>query len=380
MTFTTNGHKPTATIEQASDAPTPATSHQNLPDAQNPQKRRAHHNKWVSVSITIDAGARFVKTLVGGQFSHFPSVYRIADDTLPLNLLGCFTWNASHYAVGAVADMVEGQMERASNANKIDKIHLWVLGALTHNTKLLSELQASKKRLKEPVRLKLDITMLTLSSALQQQIRASLEAIDSFTWEGQEFKVAIDSLKILPEGYGSAVTISAQNPDVQRFHILDLGGGTLTLTEYQASHGRPAPIVQKIANGGGISSIITSIQIGLSKSDKSGARIIPELIQESLKASTEKECIYLFGNKPKNIASSVKSAMDDWLADNPQCQNILSFALAALLRDEHLYLTGGGFACLIVKAWVAQWLSKGCGERGHIEVLPDCYKINLTGC
>lgn len=381
MEIITNGHKPEATIELTNDVPLETLPIIEPETVQKEKKKRTqHHNKWADIDLTIDAGARFVKCLVNNQFHHFPSTYRIADGALPLMLFGCFQWNGENYATGATAEMVEGQLERASNANKIDRIHIWVLAALTHNTGLLAELRDSKKRQKEPIRIRLELTMLTLSSALQSEIRALLEAIDSFVWEGQEFKVAIKNLKILPEGYGSALFACKNKPELQRFHVLDLGGGTLTLTEYlQSSPGKPAPVLQRIANGGGISSIITSVQIGLSKSDRSGARILPELIQESLRASTDKECFYLFGNRPKNIASSIKSALDDWLSDNPQCFNLLSFALSALLRNEAVFLTGGGFGCQIVTTWVINWLSKGSAGKGHLEVLPDSYKINLLG-
>ena len=376
----TNGHKPDAIIVEANTVSEIQQPEAQLETAKKPKQRRQHHNAWTDVNITLDAGARFVKSLVNGLFCHFPSTYRVTESALPLMLMGCFGWNGSNYACGYTAQMVEGSLERASNANKIDKIHIWVLAALTHNTGLLAELKASRKRKNEPARLRLNITMLTLSSALESQIRASLDAIDSFVWEGQEFKVSIKNLTILPEGYGSAVTIARHHPNLFRFHVLDLGGGTLTLTEYiQSAPLRPAPVIQHIANGGGISGVITSVHITLSKSDKSGARIIPDLIQEALRASTDKECMYLFGNKPKNIATSVKSAMDDWLSDNPQVFNILSYALAALLRGEYLYLAGGGFCCQIVAAWLTSWLIKGAAGNGNVEVLPDAYKINLMG-
>ncbi|HAG80475.1 MAG TPA: hypothetical protein DCL61_04715, partial [Cyanobacteria bacterium UBA12227] len=140
----------------------------------------------------------------------------------------------------------------------------------------------------------------------------------------------------------------------------------------------PCPTAPLVANGGGVASIIESIHIGLSKSDKSGVRIIPDLIQEALKSSSSKSIDYLYGNKPKNIYKSVVSALSDWVEESPQVKRILTYTLAALLRKEAVFLTGGGFAAEVIYEWVSSYLLKNV-PNATLERLENSHEINVTG-
>jgi hypothetical protein len=344
---------------------------------------RQSFNSVTDVEVNIDAGARFVKATINGSFAHFPSVYRVVDEALPKNIPGCFTLDGVNYAAGKSAQFTEGELVTAANNNKIEKIHIWVLSALAHDRKLLKSLQDTKRRKSEPARIRLNIRMLSLSSALESEIKGALNQIEKFTWEGYDYLLQLGGWELQPEGYGAAIAVSSKYPELDQFHLLDMGGGTLTLTQYSvikydSGINEPCPSAPLVANGGGIASIIESIHIGLSKSDKSGVKIIPDLIQESLKSSSAKSVEYLYGNKPKNIYKSVNSALGDWVEENPQVKRILTYSLAALLRKEAVFLTGGGFASEVVHEWVSSYLLKNV-PNATLERLENSHEINVTG-
>lgn len=348
-----------------------------------PKKTRESRNKVTDIEVNLDAGARFVKATINGNFVHFPSVYRVVDEALPKNIPGCFTHNGVNYAAGQSAQFCEGEIVTAGNNNKIDKIAIWVLSALAHDRKLLKQLAEDKRRKNEPVRIRLNIRMLTLSSALETDIKKALSSIERFTWEGLEYLIQLGQSELLPEGFGSAISVTQKYPELDRFWLLDLGGGTLTATFYSVvKHNsgvvEPCPTAPLVANGGGVASIIESIHIGLSRSDKSGVRIIPDLIQEALKSSSNKSVDYLYGNRPKNIYKSVASAMSDWVEENPQVKRILTYTLAALLRKESVFLTGGGFASEVIYEWVSSYLLKNI-PNAALERLENSHEINVTG-
>lgn len=353
-------------------------------DAKIPRKSpRKSRNTVIDVEVNIDAGARFVKATINGSFVHFPSVYRIVDEALPKNIPGCFTLDGINYAAGKSAQFAEGELITASNNNKIEKIHIWVLSALAHDRKLLKSLQDTKGRKSEPARIRLNIRMLSLSTALESDIKEALNQIEKFTWEGYDYLLQLGGWEMQPEGYGAAIAASSKYPELNQFHLLDMGGGTLTLSQYSvikydSGLNEPCPSAPLVANGGGIASIIESIHIGLSKSDKSGVKIIPDLIQESLKSSSSKSVEYLYGNKPKNIYKSVASALGDWVEENPQVKRILTYSLAALLRKEAVFLTGGGFASEVVHEWVSSYLLKNV-PNATLERLENSHEINVTG-
>jgi hypothetical protein len=348
-----------------------------------PKKARQTYNKVIDVNIDIDAGARYVKASINGSFVHFPSIYRLVDEALPKNIPGCFTLDGINYAAGKSASFTEGELVTAGDNKKIEKIHIWVLSALAHDRKLLKSIQSQKSRKSQPASLRLNIRMLSLSSALESDIKSALESIERFTWEGQDYLIQLGGWELQPEGYGAAIEVCSKNLDLDFFHLLDMGGGTLTLTSYSvikfdSGINEPSPSAPMVANGGGIAGIIEAIHIGLSKSDKSGVRILPDLIQEALKASSDKECNYLFGNKPKNIIKSVNSALSDWVEESPQVKRILVYTLAALLRNEPVFLTGGGFGATVIYNWVSNYLSKNV-PNARLERLEKPHQVNVTG-
>lgn len=366
-----------ATLEnlEATIAPDP------VPD--KPKKPRQTYNKVIDVNIDIDAGARYVKASINGSFVHFPSVYRLVDEALPKNIPGCFTLDGINYAAGKSASFTEGELVTASDNKKIEKIHIWVLSALAHDRKLLKSIQSQKSRKSQPASLRLNVRMLSLSSALESDIKQALESVERFTWEGYDYLIQLGGWELQPEGYGAAIEVCLKNPDLDFFHLLDMGGGTLTLTNYSVIKfdngiNEPSPSAPMVANGGGIAGIIEAIHIGLSKSDKSGVRIVPDLIQEALKSSTEKSVDYLFGNKPKNIIKSVNSALSDWVEESPQVKRILVYTLAALLRNEPVFLTGGGFGATVIYNWVSNYLSKNV-PNSRLEKLENPHQVNVTG-
>ena len=126
-------------------------------------------------------------------------------------MAGCFRYKGKNYVVGRGCDAVLGELVEAQKDNKIKKLDIWFLGALTSDPDFLDELLEDKRnRYKsKPIRLGIDIKLLSLSSNKQGDITKILKGIETFVYRGREFTIEfknLDSEFIYSEGYGAALT------------------------------------------------------------------------------------------------------------------------------------------------------------------------------
>jgi len=351
-------------------------------------KPRESKNPLIDCSLILDAGSKRIKFLLNGYESTVESVYKEIKGDLPSGMSGCFHYKKKNYVVGRGCESVLGELVEAQKDNKIKKLDVWVLGALTSDADFLDDILEDKRsRYKtKPIRLSVDIKLLSLSSNRQGDISKILSGIEGFNYRGREFTIEFKNLKsefIYSEGYGAALSARNSLPDgITNFAILDLGGGTLTLTSYGIGRRLPKVLSRSVASGGGMQNLASQVFVSLNKTDIGGETKSLNSIFEALKAcKRENEGFlvpYRVGGRTENIAESVVDGLSNWIADNPSIADILTKSSQILVSGGAIYCTGGGFGSAIIASKVTEIITAGVGN-GTCEVLENPHIINVSG-
>jgi len=351
-------------------------------------KPRDIKNPLIDCSIILDAGSKRIKFLLNGYESTIESVYKEIKGDLPSGMSGCFQYKKKNYVVGRGCESVLGELVEAQKDNKIKKLDVWVLGALTSDSDFLDDiLEDRRNRHKaKPIRLSVDIKLLSLSSNRQGDISKILQGIEGFNYRGRDFTIEFKNLKsefIYSEGYGAALSARNSLPDgITSFAILDLGGGTLTLTSYGIGRRLPKVLSRSVASGGGMQNLASQIFVSLNKTDIGGETKSLNSIFEALKAckreSEEFLVPYRVGGRTENIAESVTDGLSNWIADNPSIADILTKSSQILVSGGSIFATGGGFGSEIIAAKIIEIITNGI-TSGNCEVLENPHIINVSG-
>ena len=136
------------------------------------------------------------------------------------------TWDKAN----AIAPIHTSIMQRQDN--KLSHLDVWILGALTHYRKVLKSAVESRRKKTQPVQINLWLRVVTLTSPQRKELDKMLKQISDFTWENLDFKVTVKACEFIDEGEGAALeVVKLYNHEL--FHLLDLGGGTITVTTYE---------------------------------------------------------------------------------------------------------------------------------------------------
>lgn len=380
MTTTNGTAKAALTIDQGKDLeviePKPA------------KPKREYQNPITDVNLTLDAGSKRIKFILDGYETTIDSIYKEVKGDLPSGSAGCFRYKNKNYYVGRGCDSVLGELVEGQKDNKIKKLDIWLIGALSSDTDFLDDLIEEKRnRYKnKPIRLSINIKLLSLSSNKLGDIKKILTGIGVFVYRGREFSVEFKNLDkefIYSEGYGAALTAKTHLPEnIREFSILDLGGGTFTLTTYKCGRRLPKRDNRTVASGGGMQNLASKIFISLNKTDKGGETRSLESIFEALKACKSNEdgftVPYRVGAETSNIEDEVIDGLSKWVSDNPSIANILTKASQILVNSGYVFATGGGFASAVIAYWLKEKLVAGVGSP-HYHLLENPHVINVTG-
>ncbi len=382
MNITTNGTK---SVQESQEL---EIGQLEMVPVKKERKPKDYKNPLVDCSLVLDAGSKRIKFLLNGYESTIESVYKEIKGDLPSGLSGCFRYKNKNYVVGRGCDSVLGELVEAQQNNKIKKLDIWLLGSLTNDPDFLDDLLEDKRnRYKtKPIRLSVDIKLLSLSSNRLGDISKILQGIESFSYRGREFTIEFKNLGsefIFAEGYGAA--LSARNSlaeGVEEFAVLDLGGGTLTLTSYKIGRKLPKVLNRSVASGGGMQNLASQIFISLNKTDIGGESKSLNSIFEALKACKLVDDDYLVpyrvGSKTENIAESVVDGISNWIADNPSISDILTKSSQILVSGGSIVCTGGGFASRIISDKIKAFVTNGV-DTGTFEILENPSTINVVG-
>lgn len=372
-----NGHTPT----QVKDL--------NLISSPKTKKSYTAQNPLIPVNLILDAGSKKIKFLLNGYETTIDSIYKEVKGDLPSGRAGCFQYKNKGYYVGRGCDSVLGELVEGQKDNKIKKLDVWLLGALSSDADFLDDLLSDKRNRysNKPIRLSIDIKLLSLSESKKGEINKILKSVESFIYRGREFSVSFKGLDkefIYAEGFGAALT--ARNllaESVREFSILDLGGGTLTLTTYKNGRSIPKVETRTVASGGGMQDLASHIFISLNKTDLGGETKSLASIFEALKSCKFKDeegfvTPYRIGNRTENITDSVIDGLSNWVSDNPSISKILTKTSQLLVNNQSVFATGGGFASQIIADWIKKEVTNGV-TSGHFQVLDNPHIINVTG-
>lgn len=387
MTSTNGKGTVTQVVEQAKDLKLEVTP----TEKPQPKKRtkREPKNKKIEVSMTLDAGSKRIKLLLDGFETVVESIYKEVKGDLPSGSAGCFGYKNKNYYVGRGCHGVLGELIESHKDNKIKKLDIWLIGALTSDTDFLDELidcPKANKYKNKPILLNISLKLLSLSSNKRGDIKKILGNIGSFNYRGREFSVTFTNLEdefIYSEGFGAALTAKNLMPDGTReLSILDLGAGTLTLTTYKIGRKLPKRDERTVASGGGMQNLASKIFISLNKTDKGGETKSLESIFQALKACSSKNNDYFipyrFGAETTNIYEEVVDGLSHWVADNPSIANILTKASQVLLSGGYVFATGGGFASGVIADWIKSKIISNI-ETANYLLLENPGIINVSG-
>ncbi|NMG11935.1 hypothetical protein [Brasilonema sp. UFV-L1] len=347
-------------------------------------KKRNHkpNNKAIDFQLDIDAGAKRIKCRLNGVYKSFNAEAKEIKSEVPLRNDGCFGYRKKNYVVGAAIDRVNGAMIMSSQDNKLTHLDVWILGAITHYRKFLKTAVESRRRKTQPVQINLWLRVVTLSSPQRKELDRMLKQIADFTWEDVEFKVTVKACQFIDEGEGAALEV-VNLYEHDHFHLLDLGGGTITFTTYNWDGDELATVGKTPVSGGGMTSIINRIFKSLTRTDRGAIQAENSDIQEALELSALTEVgqwrvPLRSSGKVKDIAAEVEGAMSEWVSGNYAIQKLFDTISQRLAKGEHLYCTGGGFAIGVVADWILKYL-KNEVDNANIVILNNPQDVNLAG-
>jgi hypothetical protein len=369
---TTNGKTaPTATAI-ASDTTAPATAPKKPKTVTMPE-------------LILDGGSSRTKYYLEKVTGSYQSVCRQFTKTteLPTGYLGVFKIGDNGYAVGDSALSLSGGSveEGYANDNKIKLLNVWIVGALcTHPSFLFKRIKKSKGV--EVIKIDLKLALLSLSSHRKKEIEKAFSNL-KFEFDERLFEVNITSYNLYPEGYGAACAakklIKESGGKDVKFHVLDLGGGTLTHTPYSNQNGVPRASNQNSVSGAGVVSITEFFAKEASKGDTGGniyhfSRIKDALESSTVSQSGEYSAEIVLGDSTRDLGDRLKSGLESWAREIIGVRELLRDVKQILRKGERIYLTGGGFKIAAVQAFITHYLGSEL-----VAVLDNPDTVNITG-
>jgi hypothetical protein len=352
--------------------------------AKQSRKPATRQNKVTDIRLDLDAGSSRAKFVIDGWSGSYPSIFKEVSGDLPSGISGCFSIGNKNYAVGRVTNSLNGEVVEAFKDNKIKFLHIWLIGALANHPDLLADIVDGRKYKGKPAKLKVTLRLLSLSSSKRNDIAKILQGTKTFSFEGTVFEMEITNDNYLyPEGYGCALEAMKLIPQsIPEFHVLDLGGGTLTFSSYQVGK-KPKAIEQTPASGNGMKAIIESLSIALARVDRGGIQYKKENLESALRNSTRLESgkhsvKYRHGTETLEIGDTVTHALSEWVSEMPIVERLLTKVSQALLNGQPVYATGGGMAISIVADWIVRYC---CADitNPQFYIVENPQEINLTG-
>jgi len=343
--------------------------------------------KTVTVpELIIDGGSSRTKYYLEKITGSYQSVCRkfTKAQELPTGYLGVFKIGDNGYAVGDSAlSLSGGDLEEGyANDNKIKLLNVWIVGALcTHPSFLFKRIKKAGKG-NGVIKIDLKIALLSLSSHRKKEIEKAFSNL-KFEFDERLFEINVVSYNLYPEGYGAACAakkhIKESGGKDVRFHVLDLGGGTLTHTPYSNQNGVPRASNQNSVSGAGVVSITEFFAKESAKGDTGGNIYHFSRLKDALESSTVTElgefsAEIVLGDSTRDLGDRLKSGLEAWSREIIGVRELLRDVRQILRKGERVYLTGGGFKVEAVRAFVTAYLASEL-----VTTLDNPDTINIVG-
>ncbi|NJO30180.1 MAG: hypothetical protein HC874_23585 [Richelia sp. SL_2_1] len=334
--------------------------------------------------LFIDGGSSHTKYYLDKISGSYQSVAREFPKgyDLPTGYLGVFAIGEKGYAVGDSALSLSGGKlhEGYADDNKIKLLPTWIIGALTTHPSFLFKWM--KKVKTGTVEITIKLSLLSLSSHRKKEIEKAIKDI-TFTFDEREFKINISEYALYPEGYGAACAakkvLKSNGCKDARFHILDLGGGTLTHTPYSNLNGVPRASNQNSVSGAGVMSITEFFAKESAKGDTGGNIYHFSRLKEALETSHIVDDQYsaniILGDTERDLGDRLQSGLESWAREIIGVRELLRDIKQLIRKGERVFLTGGGFKVEAVRHFVLSYL----GNSELVTVLDNPQDVNITG-
>ncbi len=350
---------------------------------QKPKRKvRRKAGKPKPIKVVLDAGNGRVKFAIGDYFDCFTSQWAVVKK-LPRDIAGAFTLDGKHYIVGDDIDCIADAQDQGSVSSngKIAALPLMLIAALTQHPDLLDTAPSVEKRSKDK---KLLLYVEVLSLADGDELEESLRSVEKFSKDGVTYFLNIQTFRHRVEGYGAAIRankiVQEKAPKTKKFHILDLGNGTSTITTYTASSTNPKAGLQRPGKGGGVASMLEHFSDKASIGDGKGATY--DKLRRALERSRVEGDEYKTraSMSQDNIGASIKPALQDWISTQPAVVNTFTRVDELLADGSYVFCCGGGFAIATVAHFISSLEQfKPYVESGHLVILDEPATVALLG-
>jgi hypothetical protein len=332
--------------------------------------------------LFLDGGSARTKSYLEKVSTSYQSIVRVfpKGHELPTGYLGVFKIGEIGYAVGDSAlSLSGGKLEEGyANDNKIKLLPIWIIGALTTHPSFLFKRMKSKA---DVINIDIKLSLLSLSSHRKKEIEKAISDIQ-FDFDERKFKVKVVSYALYPEGYGAACAakqlIKASKGKDTKFHVLDLGGGTLTHTPYSNLNGVPRASNQNSVSGAGVMSITEFFAKEACKGDTGGNIYHFSRLKEALESSQiingEYSAELILGDSTKELGNRLHSGIEAWSREIIGVRELLRDIRQILRKGERVFLTGGGFKIEAIRHFITQYL-----DSDLVVCLDNPEDVNITG-
>jgi len=344
------------------------TNGNTVPDTTAPTTAPKKPKTVTVPELILDGGSSRTKYYLEKISGSYQSVCRkfTKAQELPTGYLGVFKIGDNGYAVGDSALSLSGGDldEGYANDNKIKLLNVWIVGALcTHPSFLFKRIKKAKKD-NNIIKIDLKIALLSLSSHRKKEIEKAFSNL-KFEFDERVFEINVISYTLYPEGYGAACAAKKHIREIGgkdiKFHVLDLGGGTLTHTPYSNQNGVPRASNQNSVSGAGVISITEFFAKEATKGDTGGNIYHFSRLKDALESSSvidgEYSAEIILGDTARDLGDRLKSALESWSREIIGVRELLRDVKQILRKGERVYLTGGGFKVAAIRVFILTYLS-----------------------
>lgn len=310
--------------------------------------------------LVLDAGNGNIKVVLNDESEVIPATYRKEKSNF---VRGGFCLNETEeYVIGwSNWNNVKAKAVIAQDNGKVELLPVLISGAIAAMEHTL--------RTDKDDYLPIDLYLVTLNPNLWSVLEEKVASINSIGIDGRVYKPTIILKNIYPEGYGAALSIKES---ATKTAVLDIGNGTLNISEYFNGSGTPRfqsydyrPV--------GVSSYL-EILTELFRTKTSNGRVNDRLLLDALVSNTY---LYLNSYKGTDIRDLADEAATIWL-ENSMVKDFLVYVAGLMKKDIPVIGIGGGMGIDILRDKVTYVLNEA--SLGGTLILPkDPVLLGVSG-
>jgi len=303
--------------------------------------------KKVEKHLIIDAGNGNTKVSIGGESEVIPSLLSQNDGNY---IRGGFTLDSEQWILGwDNVNRADAFSIANKDTGKLDNLHLMLAGAISSMRHQVNSGDILK------------VHVLTLNTNKRDSIETSVaRSIQNLSIDNEDLSLAVELTGVYPEGYGAALYACSLYPTHKRVAVLDMGNGTLNLSQYfQAQDGLPRrESFTFVPEGVGkfVSKVSDLLTVETSNGD-----VDEGLIRQALDSNSYR---YLNSYDGLNIWEHAVKATATW-TEQPKVKQMLVHCLRLINSGVPVVLVGGGFSLHCLSQRVIEVLT----SQGHADLL-----------